>query len=258
MKNQKKYYIFINLVVLIFFIVLYYVYVNYNNVDADKKYNNNNIIKNIDSTDTWNIDINNNSSTGEINSWTINENTWDNLIIDVDNKELPSECISKKGKKEFSNIFYNYKLYKEFFLSWSIKNEYNKEFNAIKSFSLKDCSYIDKNKDAYTFSLCSIFVTWDYSKLDNFNFLEWETKERTILLFNSINSKELSDKLNNNEKNLFYSITNFEKNKTTADFKLQEKPEQFRWDIYTYMVENWEIKFLQQLENSLKSECKKL
>lgn len=246
MKDKKKYYILVNLVFLILLIAFYYWYIN-NKKDTNIEENNN-----------WWIIVNNNSQTWLVSTW-VEDNNKEEYIADIINRsELTDECKTKKDKKDFASIFLNYSYFKDLFLSWSLERENDKEYNVVRSFSEKNCSLIDKSIDLYTYELCDIFFTWDYTRLDTFKFIEWETKEKTLLLFNSISSGKALEWLNKREKQIANSIINFEKNKTIVDFKLQEKTEQFRWDVYTYLKENWKRKFLQQLENSLNEECKKL
>lgn len=244
MKNKKKYYVFINLLFLFFLIILYYLYINNKANNVDNNDNSKTIINNND----------NKAQTWGVNSWTISNASIDSI---KEEKLKVLSCEKNKSNKKYSILVPNYYLYKNLYSSGSIIKEYNKEFSAIKAFSQNDCTLIEKN-DLYTFNLCEIFVWWNYSKLDSFKFLEWETKEHTVLLFDSIKTKKISDKLSKKETELVLSIINFEENKKIVKFNLLEAPTQFRWDLYTFFNENWKDKFFQELDNSLDEECKKL
>lgn len=253
MKNNKSLYIFLNIIFIAFciFIYLYYTKSSINNKVVDIN-NTSNV------SETWsNINDGLTNNTGSTNTGTWDVKSDEKDIKDINSDELPFSCKSKKENEKFIDMYLTYDFYKNHLLSWSLEQEYNKEYNSVKSFAKKDCSFIWKENDSYTYWLCEIFVSWDYSKLDNYNFLEWENKENTIVIFNSINNKVLDEKLWK-KKLLVSTIINYDNNKDKISFSLSEKPTWFRWDLYTFLKENWKEKYLKELYNALSEECKKL
>lgn len=215
-----------------------------------------------------NESIINNTKTGIIikeensKSWVIDNNT---LLNQKKIKENYVSCedLLKDDKKNNVNKKILW-IYDEFYkirsnYIWKNKefdNEIKYEYNIVQSFYYNKCDDILKfdAKDDYTFELCNIYISKDLSKLDNFKFNPGDTKEEAKATFNSLYKWKL---LPWASKSTFNSIYFFNENKKNIKFSFKNE-DWFRWDYYIYYKENWEEKFLKELNKQFLLECKKI
>lgn len=233
MKNIKGK-LLVVLVLISFIFVIYFI----KNNDTEVHYNR--------ADNTISSDNNNDETTA---TWEVVKTKKVQEII------IPTECLDKKNDLKYNLIVSNYRAITRAFATSELIKEYEGEYLVIKAFSKKDCSMISKENDPYTFEFCDIYEKWDYSRLDNFKFEDWETKEEAMTFYDLLKEGKLKE---DNKDKLVQYIYNFEKNTTEVNFNLKEKITWFRWDIYTYLYENWKDKFTSELEKQLIEECNNL
>lgn len=173
------------------------------------------------------------------------------IVINEENVKPESELDKCVNNIELSEISGIYTQIRDNYSDPSVLAQLSDELLSIEWIATKNCSVI---VDDYAKNICNIYVSWNYSELDNFKFEEWESKEEYILFFDSLKQWKIieweKEKLSN-------QILEFSKSIESIEFDFSNINSSFRADYHYYYKINGKEKFFDELDSQFLVECKK-